>query len=114
MRDGIQWLAEAEEGNYPGRPGSDYVSLWAGVRRVRSGQGELTVRAIWGHNNVVLEEHGRVTRRYRADNWNDLLRVAVSEVRTDTMFIGHHDSLVAAAKSAIFDAADAEAEAGTV
>lgn len=107
------WIATSDHGD-SGHPGSGYNKRWAGVSKAKNEQYQLDVRSVWGSNQGYLEEHGRVERKYRADNLDELMRIGIAEVRADSEFEGEEQSqLVAAIRDAIFEAQDAEAEPET-
>jgi hypothetical protein len=105
----MSWIAESDHGDI-GQPGSGYTRFFAGIKRASAGQYEIHVRSVWGSNQGCLEEHGRIQRRYRAATLDELLRVAISEVRADSELADSVSFLCAAIRDAVFDAQDAEAK----
>lgn len=68
---------------------------------------ELTVRQHWGLDRGLCEEYGSVDRRYRADSLDELLAIAISEVRDDDEFKDNHlGDALEAIRRAMFEAED--------
>lgn len=103
------WISTDDQG-HSGQPGDGYCKHFAGVRRAKNGKYELHVRNVWGSNQGFLEEHGRVERKYRADDLDDLLRIGISEIRADEAFADAVGSFSAAVRNAIYAAQDIDAD----
>lgn len=102
------WIAKVDYGD-KSRPGEQYTERIAAIKRAKNGQFELNVISVWGSNQGYLQEEGRIERRYRAENLDELLRIGISEIRDDDDFSGNSGPFVAAIREAIFDAQDTEA-----
>jgi len=100
-------LGYSDQGD-SGQPGSGYVKFVAFVTAAKTGY-QLDVRHVWGSNQGYLEEHGRIARKYRARDIDELMRVGIAEIRQedDDVFDGATKSkLVAAIREACFEAED--------
>ena len=75
------WIAEDDQGRY-GQPGSGYWKMWAGIRKVKRAH-EIKVVSAGGSNQGYLEENYRSERRYRAETIDQLMRVAIAEIRRE-------------------------------
>lgn len=103
--DKNEWLAYDDQGTY-GQPGSQYRKLWAGLRKVGD-RYEMKVVDAYGSNQGHLEEHGRIERRYRHRNEDDLLRIVCAEIDGDAEFDDLAKSaLKQAARNVMYDVED--------
>ncbi len=87
-------------------PGTGYHLHFAGIKRAPKGY-ELHVRNIWGSNQGYLEEHGRIERRYRATDLDQLMQEGLAAISQDSDFESDTDKYLAAIRDATYDAQDA-------
>jgi hypothetical protein len=99
------WLGEAEHRDAP-ESGGPYHKVHAGVRWARNNKVELLVTASWGqYNNGHEQEHDSNSRKFRADNLEKLLRIAISDLRGDEKF--RYAFTADVVRRAVYDAQDA-------
>lgn len=85
-----------------------FARYFVGVKRAPTHELELHVHYVWGSHQ---EESGRIERSYRAGNFDQLLREAVSAVGSDADFSSTVASNLAdAMRQAVFDAQQMEFE----
>lgn len=101
------WIAKDDQG-HDGGPGGSYSVEKAMIRLVNSGRYEVKVISAWGSNQGYYQEQGSVERRYRAGSIDEVMRVAIAEIRADSELQDSAAKLAAAVRNVCFEAEDAE------